>query len=753
MKILEKILSRLISVKYFKVIFLLIILFSQFFISAQTGSITGKITDAETGEELFFVNILLNNTTIGTASNEEGNYRIDNIYPGEYEVLVSTVGYHSQNRIINIIEGRTTLQDFLLTKEAVEFGEVLVYGASLKRERITEAPSSITVIGAEEIRRNSGHSQLARLLENSTGVDITQSGLFDFNINVRGFNSSLNRRLLILLDGRDLGTAFLGATEWNALSTPLEDLGRIELIRGPGSALYGANAYNGVINISSIPPKQNPGTRITLGGGENNSIRGDIKNSGILGNWSYRINLGGYQGETLAKSRKNKNFEYPGLDPNLNNEKIDLNTDPIRSIYGSGRLDYEFDDSGIFTFEGGYTQVENEIIVTGIGRVQVQKASRPWGRINYNGHGFNVLFWSNGRFNIKPEKSLATGLNLIQDAFINHGEVQYSFYTLEQKLFLVFGVSHRMVNIDTQETLMLEKRNDNTSGIFSQVEYAITKDLKAVLAARWDRSTLHNNRISPKAAIVWNPFTNQSFRVTYNQAFQPANYSEQFLNVRRPPDPGAASSAHYIGNPNLVPEEITGYELGYKGVFSNQLFMILDIYFNRLKNFITDLGPTGRNYRDTIEQITYNYWSYNNAGKVDEYGFDFGANFYISESWIINSNFSLFKFDVIEKGSNDILLPNTPEFKINGGVTYIHPAGHSAEINVKYIPTYPWAAGIFRDSNIPEYTVVNISGTYLLTKYISLNLNVYNIFDNMHYEILGGSLLRRRAILSAIVTI
>jgi outer membrane receptor for ferrienterochelin and colicins len=737
---------------YKAITFYIINLISGFTYSQPTGSLLGKITDNETGESLIFVNVRIQNSQTGTATDNDGNYLIANLAPGQYTVVVTAVGYETQKAEVNIIAGFKTKRDFALIKEVVEFGDVLVYGASLKRERITEAPSSVTVIGLEEIKRNSAHSQLARLLENAAGVDVAQSGLFDFNINVRGFNSSLNRRLLVLLDGRDLGTAFLGATEWNALSTPLEDLGRIELVRGPGSALYGANAYNGVINISSIPPNQNTGTRITLGGGENNSLRGDLKNAGVIDRWSYRLNLGGFQGKSFAQSRKDKNFEYTGLDENLNNEVIDLVTDPIQTIYGSGRIDYEFTDKEIITLEGGYSRVKNEIIVTGIGRVQVQDASRPWGRINYNGHGFNVLFWSNGRYNIKPEKSLSTGLNLIQDALITHGEVQYGFSAFQQKLFLVFGVSHRLINIDTEGTLMLEKRNDNTSGIYSQLEYKILENIKAVIAARWDRSTLHDSRISPKAALVWNPDNNHSLRVTFNKAFQPANYSEQYLNVKRPPF-GMSSSANYVGNPKLVPEEISGYELGYKGIFLNQIFVTLDIYFNSLNNFITDLSPTGINYRDTINQITYNYWSYDNAGKVNEYGVDLGANFYLTDSWIFNANFSLFKFDILEKALNDILLPNTPEYKLNGGVTYIHPDGHSVEINAKYVPSFPWAAGIFREADVPSYTVINLAGSYIINPTFSFNLNVYNVLDNKHFEILGGSLLRRRALLSAIVTI
>ncbi len=717
----------------------------------NSGILSGSVLDTQTEDGIPLVNIVLKETSYGAATNQYGNFIISGLPPGKYTVSVSAIGYETQETEVQINSGQRTQLNIKLKNLAVEVGEVLVYGASLRRERITEAPSSISVINAEKIQRNGGHGQLARLLEGEAGIDIAQSGLFDFNINARGFNSSLNRRLLILLDGRDMGTAFLGATEWNGLSTPLEDFGRIEFVRGPGSALYGANAYNGVINISSIPPRNNPGTRISVGGGEMDAMRGDIKHAGTFDKWSYRLNVGGYQGKSFSKSRKNANFEYEGLNPVLNNEVIDLNTDPVRSIYGALRVDHEFANGSIGTIEGGLTQVENEAIVTGIGRVQVQKATRPWARLNYNGHGFNVLFWANGRHNVNPEKSLSTGLDLVQDAWITHAEAQYNFTALKDKIFVVVGASHRMVNIDTEGTLMLEKRNDNTSGLFSQIEYKVLDNLKAVAAARWDRSTLHSSRVSPKFALVWNPSNGHSIRATFNQAFQPPNYSEQYLYVKRPAEPGATSTILYRGNNKLIPEEITGYEIGYKGIFVNSVFFTFDLYFNRLKNFVTDLGPSGERYYDFNDKITYAVWSYNNAGKVDEYGFEAAVNYYLSDSWIVDANFTYFRFDVLEKAVNDILLPNTPRYKVNGGLTYRHPGGHSAEVNIKYVPTFPWAAGIFRDADIKAYTIVNLSGTFVISKLFSVNANIYNLLDREHYEILGGSLLRRRAILTGVV--
>jgi iron complex outermembrane receptor protein len=742
------------SLKYFLLILLTSILHSHNVFAQEKGSISGVVKHADTDEGIPFVNVFIVGTSTGVATGDNGFYKIPAIDPGEYILRVSAVGHVTQEINIVINSGSELKRDFYLKNSTIEFNDVYVYGASLRKERITESPSSITVLGVEEIQRNSGHGQLAKLLENETGVDIAQNGLFDFNINTRGFNSSLNRRLLILLDGRDLGTAFLGATEWNGLSIPLEELGRIELVRGPGSALYGANAFNGVINISSTMPRQSNGTRATVGGGEMNAIRGDVSHAGTQGKWSYRLNLGGYQGDGFSTDRRNRNFEYEGLNPFLNNEVAELNTDAVRTLYASGRVDYEYAGGRIVTLEGGIAQVENEVIVTGIGRVQVQKAQRPWGRFNYNGDGFNILLWTNIRNNIEPEKSLSTGLDLIQDASISHGEIQYNFSALEDHLFVVAGASHRLISIDTKKTLMKDKRNDNTSGIFAQLEYKFLQNLKGVVAARWDRSSLHPSEFSPKLALVWTFIDNHSLRITFNKAFQPPNYSEQYLYVLHP-----TSALAYIGNPNLTPEKITGYELGYKGVISNVLFITTDFYYNKLKNFVTDLGPgVNPDYPDPIilpddpQQRTRNIWSYANAGKVEEYGTELGLNYYISEFWLVDANVSYFKFDVKEQNSNDIVLPNTPEYKFNVGLTYTHPEGHSVSAKLKYVPEFPWAAGIFR-GEIKSYSIINLSGTYRISRRFSVNLNVSNLLNNKHYEIFGGSVLQRRALASLIISL
>ncbi|MEK6651236.1 MAG: TonB-dependent receptor, partial [Bacteroidota bacterium] len=366
------------------------------------------------------------------------------------------------------------------------------------------------------------------------------------------------------------------------------------------------------------------------------------------------------------------------------------------------------------TLEGGTTLVQNETIVTGIGRVQAIEATRPWVRAHYRGGGLAVNVWSNGRYNREPDRSLSTGLPLIQNAQISLGEVQYSFTPL-QDLFVVGGVSQRYVNIDTDGTLMTAARNDNMTGVFGQLEYTMGWSLKALVAARWDRSSLHESQFSPKAALVWTINSQHSLRATYNRAFQSPNYSELYLNVKHP-----LRAVIYLGNSKLRPETITGYEVGYNGVFGEVVYVTAEAYFNVLEEFVTDLGPgvnpdyLGPIYIPGDIFPSRQVWSYTNAGEVEETGIDVGVNIYLSDQLKLGMNASYFTFNVVSRHPNDVLLPNASEYKVNGGVTYIDPAGWEASASVKHVPSYPWAAGIYRGT-IKSYSLLNLAGSYPVT--------------------------------------
>jgi len=744
----------------------------------NSATLSGTITDASTHQPLPFINIILKGTRIGGSTDSQGKYSVKNIPPGTYVVMIAAVGYKTVE-MNDIVINDDRQFDAELTLSEVSLGEVSVYGASLRPERITNAPAAVSVIEPSEIKMNAASGQLPRLLETQPGVDIVQSGIQDFNINARGFNSSLNRRLLVLMDGRDLAIAFLGAQEWNGMTVPLEDLGRLELVRGPGSALYGPNAFNGVINVTTPAPKDILGTKFSYSVGELNTVRADMRQAGLLGNgWSYKANFGTVtsgtwsQSRTAADTNASGEFEYAGLRAN-GIERRPLSAGNVTSAYGSGRIDYDFGDNTLVLAEGGLSRVQNELFITGIGRVQVTEALKPWGRLSYNSDRLNVNVWAQGRHSAQPQYSLASGAPLNETSEIYHAEAQYNFLTMQDQLRVVVGASHRYYHVDTDGTLMADAHYDNTSGVFGQAEFSPSGIVKFVAATRWDRSTLHSDQWSPKAAIVFSPSPNHSFRVTFNKAFQVPNYSEFFLQALagfadlRPFGGTGTDPVYARGNKNLSVEKIDGYEIGYKGIFlENKAFISLDAYYNKATNFVTDLLPgvnpdyafnpppgfpaglsevarsNGIYYANGRPQVVY---SYTNAGKVDERGVELGLVYYVNDEIHLDGAWTWYDFEVKEQQLGDILLPNAPKHKFSFGVTYKNKSGFDASLMGRNVQPFRWAAGVFQ-GQIEPYTLLSLSAGWQATQQVHIGGAVSNLLDHKVYQIFGGSVIGRQAI-------
>lgn len=740
---------------------------------AQSGNIRGKVTDKRTGEPLPFVNIIVKGTTTGAATDVDGTYEIRNLDPGTYSLVARLVG-HETLEVTGVVvtSGGTSVRNFTMSDASVQMSEMTVFGASRRAERITEAPAAISTITPKDIELGAASGQLPRLLEMEPGVDIVQSGVQDFNINTRGFNSSLNRRLLVLMDGRDLAVAFLGSQEWYGLPIPLDDIASLELVRGPGSALYGPNAFNGVINITTPSPKDILGTKLSYSFGELGMQRADIRHASDLGeNFSFKANIGRVQSGTWTKSRVGAGpFEYPGLSP----ETRRLDPDDVISTYFSGRVDYTM-GADVLSGEGGFSEVQNEVLITGIGRVQVGKAHKPWGRLNYSTPNINVMLWAQGRRTKEPQYSLLSGAPLLETSNIYNGEVQYNFDLLDDAMRVVLGVSHRIYDVNTQGTLMADPKKDNTSGVFGQVEYSPVNWIKFVAAGRWDRSTLHKSEFSPKGAVVWSPSPDHSLRFTYNQAFQVPNYSEFFLQVGAgsvptalytdPRTPGRTVPILARGNPDLKVEKIEGFEVGYKGVFFNKsVFVTVDGYFNKAKDFITDLlqgvnprypfnPPAGlaEVLRGSLPGLTLVNGlpavvvSYTNAGKVDERGVEVGFNYYVTEEFSLNGNWTWYDFKVLEQQAGDVLLPNAPKHKFAAGFVWTRQDGIDISMSARNVQPFTWSAGVFT-GKIPAYTIVNGAVGYRLSKNYRLGITVTNLFDNRVYQLFGGSIIGRQAI-------
>jgi len=770
-----------------------------------TGKIAGKVARLD-GTGLAGVTVRIQSLDLSTQTDATGAYVLDGVPPGTYEVTFVLSDHTKTEAAVVVAAGSARTLDQKVDWDLSFAETITVYSVSRKAERITEAPAAVTVVPEEEIALQAPTGQVPKLLEFTPGVDFTQSGLYDFNFNVRGFNSSLNRRILTLIDGRDPSVPFLGAQEWAAVSFPMDELATVELVRGPGSALYGANAFSGVLNMTTRSPRGNTGGKVRLTGGELGTARGDLRYATELGNgWFGRV-VGGYQKSDDFTRSRNQKVEYSTICASaaqtncLRREAQGLALDQVKIRYGGLRLDRYFSDSQVLTVEGGTAGLEGPTFLTGIGRVQVTDVNRPWGRVNFNTVHWNLLGYYDTR---KAEKqvALSSGAQLFEDSSNLHGELEGNTGFLGGKGFLVGGLAYRKQKVDTADktgfqTLMDSPKNEHSEAVFGQVEYSLTSSLKAVVAARVDDSTLHDRQFSPKGSLVWAATPTQTFRVTYNKAFQVPNYSEFFLRAPAGAPitafaPLEAALAPLLGgrtlgltsipilargNNGLGVEKVRSYEAGYSGIFGAKLYLTVDYYKSRLENFVTDLlpgvnpaftpyappsflpapvaatvlntlrGGLGPNFVGlaNVNGLPALVFSYANAGVVDTQGIDVAFNYYVTDRVLADFSYSWFDFTVKSKNERDQLLPNGPGSKASGGVSYRGDKWNSS-VKVRWVEAFPWAAGVFV-GDVPAYTLVDLGVTYKLSNNWQIGLDVNNLLDKQHFESFGGDLLRRRAL-------
>lgn len=551
---------------------------------------------------------------------ENGEFFLSKIPAGTYGLEFSGTGLETHVESDVVLAAGQTMNFDIFMKAPVNIMEILtVTTASRRPERLLEAPASVSIISENEMALQTAHGQLPRLLEFEPGVEINQNGVWDFNLNARGFNSSLNRRILVLIDGRNPYVTLLGNQEWSTLSLPLEAFSSLEMVRGPGSALYGANAYNGVLNLKTKRPADDPGGTVTLAGGELNSYRADVTYAAAFGSgWALRVNGGTFSSETWSEPRTEPPFEYGPLPdaegPDIP-EAFPLDEDDITAVFFGLRLDKEFANGHLLTAEYGTSNSENGLAMTGIGRVQITEVERPWFRIAYSAPHLDIHLSRSDRDTPQGQPALSSGILLYEDSYNQHAELKTDWSWLDQKINFVGGVTYHTEDVDTRNpqgihTTLGQTREEDQQAAYAQFTFKLGGHLDLVLAGRYDDSTLHDAQTSPKGGLVWKVNDDHVLRATYNRAFQTPTYSEYFL--RAPSDivpfdmieagieaavgmdlplNWQAVPAMGLGNENLEVEEIETIEVGYKGIIGSSMFLTLDYYQSNLTNFVSELLP------------------------------------------------------------------------------------------------------------------------------------------------------------------
>ena len=323
---------------------ILILLFIGTILNGQTEHfISGYVLD-QSNEPLFGANIVIINTSDGSTSDSSGFYKINNLETGKYTIFVSYIGYKSQKKTIYIskynedhdkeegsdFSSKLGLKDdyenmkdeqvtkatfyndltFILDLDVLETDQIVV-SASKKKERMMDAPVTITLVSNNTIRRNISND-LGDVLKTTRGVEVYQAGMGRTAINVRGFMAAFNGRFVSLVDGGNYMEPTFFISYGNSHPFISEDIDRAEIVFGPSSALYGPNAHNGLLNIITKHIKDSNGGTLAISGGSNKFSSQRFRYAKTIKNYGIKAS-----GEITS----NYDWEYPrqfGQDYDMN---------------------------------------------------------------------------------------------------------------------------------------------------------------------------------------------------------------------------------------------------------------------------------------------------------------------------------------------------------------------------------------------------------------------------------------------------
>ena len=351
----------------------------------QTATVVGKVTDSETGKSLIGANVQVAGTSLGSATDIEGNFEISNLHAGIHILRASFIGYSAQELTVTLVEGENYVWNIALDP-GTDLDPVQVT-AGRRNEKTLNAPSSIDVITSRDLQLDVAQTT-AKSLRNVTGLDMVQTGVDRYEIVLRGFNDAFSRSTHVLTDYRKAAVASIGVNLHNVMPSLAIDTERIEVVRGPGSALYGPGVDSGVIHYISKDAFNYPGATISIAGGQRSMLNVQGRVATVLGtNLGVKV-IGSYatsedftlEGCDAALLKSERFSECP--DPE---DAVQLFVDGVRETKNrklvlSSTVDLRLGQSTTISLSGGIGNLDGAML-SSLGTIQAKGMAASYAQI------------------------------------------------------------------------------------------------------------------------------------------------------------------------------------------------------------------------------------------------------------------------------------------------------------------------------------------------------------------------------------
>jgi len=549
-----------------------------------------------------------------------------------------------------------------LTIEQLMSIKVKVTSASKKLENLADAPAAIFVLTSEDIRRG-GFSSLPEALRMVPGLYVAKVNSHWWTISARGFNDYLNNKMLVLVDGRSVYTPRFGGVFWELQDMPLDDIDRIEVIRGPGGTLWGANAVNGIINIVTKPSQETQGFSVKTSAGNEEGYSASVRYGDRIGKrLTYRI---------FGKT----GYTEPGVSPSGGNAY-----DAWNLSQGGIRADTRLSNRDNLSFESGMYEgrLQSDIpFFAGPGAPQTLLPS------SYLVRGGHVLSRWDHRFSDTSAGSLLAYCDWT-DRVVAIDEIRNTCH-MEVQHDLQLGSRHSLtwgLDVDTSSGSVYEsftvRGNPATQratggGVFAQYEFDIIPDrLRISAGSKFEQNSYTGFEIQPQIRAVWTPTRSHSLWSAVSravripgQAYESEAYKFASLPGRIPTYLAA------LGNPGLKAETLRAYEFGYRfnpaRIFSLDAALFYNHYDNLINlNLVNPLAVAGppQIYTNPFYAVVALPWQ--NLGPGQTHGLELYAKLEPVRRWMLAAGLTELRGNSVNfNDSLNLPTANSPRHQFN----------------------------------------------------------------------------------------
>jgi iron complex outermembrane receptor protein len=657
------------------------------------------------------------------------------------------------------------------------FEEQVIVTASRSEEQLVNAPAAVTLISNTTIQ-NSPATNIGELLRAVPGMNVTQTSARDVNITTRGATSTLATSQLALVDGRSVYLDFFGMVMWDLVPTNPNEIRQVEVVRGPASAVWGANAMTGVVNVITRTPREmardGSGNSVTIGfGGFNRDVTGRDASAGTLfyvngshaqavnDKWAYKLTAGYFTQDALPRPTGSlpSGVAYPSFaNTGTSQPKFDV------------RADYEMNGGARLTLAGGVAGTEG-LIYTGIGPFDVDSSSNmSYATVRYTKGGRRLAFFTNllngdaaNLLTVGPDR-LPIGLGFNTKTFdFEAGDVK----AIGTRHALSYGGNFRHNAFDI--TLAPNSENRNEGGAYIQDEIFLSDQFRWVVGGRIDKfSSIESAVFSPRTTFMYKPAMNQTFRVSFNQAFRAPSLINNHLDVTiltpvTLPVVGLfAFPTRAIGNPDLEEETLTAFELGYTGLVAPRTMVSAAVYWNSTDGSIgftpvsfysAAAPPPGWPLPPAFvpPNTLPSSYTYLNLGTIKDKGIELGVDTTVNAFLNVFANYSYQWMPEIQDvlpgiTINDVNWPAKNRFNVGFNYSYSRWLGN---LSVNYTDDAYWQDVLDARfaGTTDAFTLVNGAiGMRWLNDKLTTTIKVTNLANQEVQQHIFGDIMRRQVV-------